>query len=163
MIIAPENFRDEELAEPKAIFENAGITVTVASRNCETARGMLGATADVDKDIADVNVADYDAVVFVGGTGATVYFNDPTAHQIAKDAASQGKVLAAICFSPSTLANAGVLEGKKATVFSSEADNLKAKGAEYTGADVEQDGKIITGNGPGAATKFGKTILNALE
>jgi putative intracellular protease/amidase len=35
-----------------------------------------------------------------------------------------------------------------------------AKGQIWT---VEQDGLIITGNGPSAAEKFGKTIVKALE
>jgi protease I len=61
-----------------------------------------------------------------------------------------------------TLANAGVLSGRRATVFSSEAGKLKAKGAEYTGAKVERDGKIITGSGPEAAEEFGRAIVKAL-
>lgn len=42
-------------------------------------------------------------------------------------------------------------------------DNITAKGAIATGKDVERDGNIITGNGPGAAIKFGETIPSALS
>ncbi|MBW2964621.1 DJ-1/PfpI family protein [Candidatus Woesearchaeota archaeon] len=162
MVIAPEGFRDEEYQEPRAVFEAAGINVTVASKGVTTAKGKLGATAKVDLDISEVNPDDYDAIVFVGGPGATVYFNDTTAHKLANRFYSAGKVTAAICIGPSILANAGVLRSHKATAFESEAENIAAKSAGYTGQPVTTDGKIVTGNGPAAAEEFGKAVLKAL-
>lgn len=61
-----------------------------------------------------------------------------------------------------TLANAGILSGKKATVFTSEEGKLKDKGAECTGRSVERDGSLITANGPKAAREFGNAIAQAL-
>jgi len=63
--------------------------------------------------ISKINIDNYDAVVFVGGGGATEYFNDSIAHKIVKESIAKGKVLAAICIAPNILANAGVLKGKK--------------------------------------------------
>jgi protease I len=163
MIIAPVNFRDEEFLEPKAVFEKNRMIITIASKGVKTAKGMLGATAEVDKDMTAVNVDEYDAVVFVGGTGASVYFEDSTALTIAKEAYEKGKIVAAICIAPSILANAGILSGKKATCFSSESSNLETQGATYTGSDLEVDGKIITASGPAAASKFGMAIAEALS
>ncbi len=163
MVVAPANFRDEECLEPKKIFESKGMNVTIASKNVSKAKGSLGASVNVNLDISKVNVSNYDAVVFVGGPGATVYFNDTAAQKIAKDAVKQGKILGAICIAPAILANAGVLEGKNATVFPSENSTLKAKGANYTGADVTVDGRIITANGPAAAKKFGNAVADALR
>lgn len=162
MIIAHRDFRDEEYKEPRRIFEAKGATVRVASSSLEVAKGMLGAEVKPDLLLKDIVVGDYDAIVFVGGSGAQEYWNDPVAHAIAQEAVAQGKVLAAICIAPATLAKAGVLQGKKATVFSSEAGTLKACGANYTGASVERDGLIITANGPQAATKFAEEIAKAL-
>lgn len=162
MVIAPTNFRDEELAEPKKIFEEAGAQVTIASKGVSEARGMFGATASVDKDISEVSVGDFDALVFVGGSGTSVYFEDEAALRLAREAAEQGKVVGAICIAPSILANAGVLSGKRATVFSSEAGNFQSKGAQYTSESVVQDGNIITGDGPQAARDFGKKVAEAL-
>lgn len=163
MIIAPDGFRDEEYFEPKKVFEDAGVEVVTASKGVSVAKGKLGATANVDMDISEVEVSDYDAIVFIGGPGTTIYFEDADAHRIAKDAESAEKIVATICIAPSILANAGVLEGKKATVFSSESENVNSKSAGYTGNPVEVDGKIVTGNGPGAATEFGKVIVNLLN
>ena len=162
MIIAHRNFRDEELERPKGILEKKKIEVIIASSSKDTAIGMFGATAQPDILIGELKVVDYHAIIFVGGSGASEYWNDPTAHEIAKEAVKQGKILCAICIAPVTLANAGVLEGKKATVWPSEIDKLKKKGALYTGKKVEIDGKIITASGPEAAEEFGKAILKAL-
>lgn len=162
MIIAPNNFRDEELLEPKKVLEGYGTKVTIASQGVSEAKGALGATVPVDKDISEVNVDNYDAVIFVGGQGSSVYFSNSRALEIAKESYSKGKITSAICIAPSILANAGILEGKRATVFSSESSNLEEKGATYTDEDVTQDGKIITASGPQAAKEFGETIAREL-
>lgn len=162
MIIAPENFRDEELLEPKDVLENAGVEVTIASKDSDSATGMLGAMVGVDMDYKDIKVEDYDGIVFVGGSGASIYFDDLKAHSLAKEFFEQGKVVSAICIAPSTLAHAGLLKGRKATCFASQEEDLKSFGAEYTGEPVTTDGKIVTASGPTAATEFGQAILQNL-
>jgi protease I len=162
MIIAPRDFRDEELFDVRSALEAAGATVSVACTSLGEATGMLGGKAKPDMLVADLDVADFDAVIFVGGGGARVYWDDPTAHHIASLTDKYGKVLGAICIAPVTLAKAGVLDSRKATVWSSEKGQLEAMGAEYTGADVEVDGEIITGNGPKASKKFAEAIVKAL-
>ncbi len=162
MVIARKDFQDEELFVPKRIIEQAGGKVVVASSSLNEAKGMLGGTCKPDILVKNVNVGDFDAVVFVGGTGASEYWNDSKAFAVAKSTAEKGKLLCAICIAPVTLANAGLLDGKKATVWESEADRLKAKGAKYTGAAVEVDGNLITANGPESAAKFGAAIVRAL-
>jgi len=158
MIVAPKNFRDEELLESRKVLEEEGALITVASKGTTEATGVLGAKVAVDEELSAVSAADFDATIFVGGSGAEIYFDDSLAQELARDAFVQGKVLGAICIAPSILANAGVLEGKKATAFPSEAENLKAHGASYTGEDVTRDGKIITASGPQAATAFGRKV-----
>ncbi len=104
MVIASRDFRDEEYARPREILESAGYTVIVASRSRETARGMLGMRVQPDLLLSEACAADYDAVVFVGGSGAQTYWDDPEAHRLAREAASGGKVVAAICIAPVILA-----------------------------------------------------------
>jgi protease I len=162
MIIAPRNFRDEELFDTKEELESYGNSVFIASTKTDTATGMLGGTVKPDTTIDNVNVDDYDAVVFVGGSGSSIYFNNQKAHEIARDASDKGKVIGAICIAPSTIANAGLLKGKKATSFPSEERNLRSKGANYTGKPVEKDGNIITADGPRSARNFGRMIAESL-
>lgn len=160
-IIAPDNFRDEELTEPKAVLEKAGTEITIASSTGQPAKGMLGTIVTPDKNFYDVNAEDYDAIVFIGGSGASVYFNNSQALRLAKEFYSSGKIVCAICIAPSILANAGILADKKATAWPSERNNINAVGI-YTGSAVEQDGNIITAKGPEAAKQFGQAIAKAL-
>jgi len=163
MIIASKDFRDEELLEPKRILEENGVRVVIASSSLSEARGMLGARVKPDILITDVNSKDYDAVIFVGGSGSSEYWDSPVAHRILREANNQGKIIGSICIAPVTLANAGILKGKRATCWSSEGSKLREKGAIYTGKDLEVDGNIITCAGPSAAKKFGEEILKSLK
>lgn len=161
IIIAPDNFNDREYSSPREILEKEGAEITVASSNGQPARGMHGSIVRPDKNFYDVNSKDYNAIIFVGGSGSSVYFNNQRALGLAREFYKQGKIVAAICIAPSILANAGILNGKKATSFPSERNNINTVGA-YTGSKVEVDGKIITGYGPDAAADFGHKILEAL-
>jgi len=163
MLIAQNNFRDEELLKPKEVLEKNGVIVTVASSSLKESTGMLGAKVKPDILFTNINVADYDAVIFVGGSGASEYWDNPTAHKIANEANNAKKIVGAICIAPVTLAKAGLLKDKKATTFSSTINDIKSAGAKYTGAEVEIDGNIITASGPAAAQKFGETIVKALN
>jgi protease I len=82
---------------------------------------------------------------------------------LARDFYDSGKIVAAICLAPAILAKAGLLSGVKATCTPDEEENLVAGGAEYTGAPVEVDGKIVTGSGPDAARRFGEKIVELLK
>ena len=161
MIIAPENFRDEELLHTKEELERAKASVTIASTKTTSARGMLGATVKPDIKLEQVRVDDYDAVIFVGGSGSVVYFNDSRALSIAREAFDKGKKTCAICYAPVILANAGVLKGRRATVCD-YVEMLEAGGATYTGRPVEVDGNIVTANGPKAARDFGRIVAKEL-
>lgn len=165
-IVAQEGYQPLEYATLKKILEKAGVEVVTASKKVGVCKDKMGGSTQATIAIGDVNVANYDAVVFIGGPGATVYQQDSKAHQIAQEAVKQDKILAAICLAPTILAYAGVLEGKKATVWDSGGQQkaiLEKNSATYTGQAVTVDGKIVTANGPGAAEEFGKKILGLLK
>ena len=162
MVVAKNGFRDEECNEPRQILENAVVSITVASSSVGTCTGMLGMRVKAEVAISDVKPSDYDAVIFVGGAGSSEFWNNGTAHSIAKQMFQDDKLVTAICIAPVTLANAGLLQNKKATVWSSEVNSIKQKGAVYTGASVECDGNIITGSGPTTAHEFGTKLLAEL-
>jgi len=164
-IIAQKDFRDEELTQPRAILEEAGHKVRVASPTGETATGMLGLTVRPDLAVKEANLDDYDMVVVVGGTGSPELANYPEVLNLISSAYDAGKPIGAICLGPMVLAKAGVLRGKRATV-SSSAESLTALaegGAVVTYDPVARDGNIITANGPGAATAFGNELARVLK
>jgi protease I len=162
MIVAQENFRDEELLQPKEILEKNGIEVKIASTTLEEIKGMLGAKVRPDILLSNLDYRKFDAVIFIGGNGASQYWDDPLAHELARLALNNNKVVAAICIAPVTLGRAGLLKGRRATVWNSEAKQLQALGANYTARPVEKDANIITAAGPFAAREFGEEISRAL-
>jgi len=158
MVVAPTMFRDEEYAHPKEVFESRGAVVHTASVSPGTAVGRFGLTTTAEVSVADADPAGYDAVVFVGGAGAEVFFDDPDAHDLAKRAYDLGKVVAAICVAPSILAHAGLLNGRRATSFPDREADLTAYGAAWTGQRVTIDAPFVTANGPDAAYEFGEAV-----
>ena len=167
MIIAFSDFRDEELFIPRSIFSGQGAEVKIASVKTGQALGTYGGVANVDILLHDFNPSQFDAVIFAGGAGAHGYIEDENCWRIVKETLSQGKVLGAICIAPAILARAGVLKGKKATVWSSNMDKsvvkiLKQEGVYYETAPVVVDENIITADGPSAARKFGEAVVRVL-
>ena len=162
-VIAPDKFRDEELFDTKAELDKTGIETHIASLKKEEITGMLDGKVTPSLLLSEVKVEDFDAIIFVGGSGSSVYFDNAKALNLAKEFNAAGKTVAAICIAPSILANAGLLEGKQATAFEDQKGNLKAKGATFTGNAVTVDGSIITANGPQAAKEFGQAIAQALK
>ena len=158
LIIAHQNFRDEEYFDTKKEIEAAGLTTQTASTSMDTAKGTLGGTTRPDLLLKNANIEDYDGIAFIGGAGSAIYWNDDIALELAKKTSSKGKVLAAICIAPVTLAKAGLLKGKKFNAWESEIENIKSMGGIHSAHPVVVDGKIVTGNGPKAAPYFGKKI-----
>ncbi len=165
-IIAPEKFRDEELFVPKAAFEKAGYQTVLASTRIGTASGMLGGFAIATCPISDLRAADLAALVIVGGAGShTHLWGHEGLHSLAREMAAAGKPVAAICISPAVLARAGILKGRKATVFKDPASiaELQKGQAICEPRSCVVDGNIITASGPEAAAEFADEILRLLK
>lgn len=167
MIIAFNNFKDEEYLGTKEELKKGGIEIEVVSNSIGIAKGVGGTKVEIKKTIKELNIDDYDGIVFIGGSGALENLDNSDSYRIAKETISKNKILAAICISPVILAKSGVLNGKKATVWSSILDKspikeLEKNGAIYLDQPVVVDGKIITGNGPKAAHQFGETIVQEI-
>jgi len=163
MVIAEDQFRDEELLQPKEMFVKSGLYVSIASTTTGKVKGMLGAQVVPDMLLRDISAVDFDVILFVGGMGASQYWNDPAAHQLIVEANNSNRIVAAICIAPVVLARSGILKGKRATVYPAQSGELTAAGADYTGRSVEVDGNIITASGPEAAGEFAQAILDALN
>ena len=169
LIIAQAGFRDEELFYTKEELEKNNIEADVASITTETAKGMLGKTCKPDLAVKDVNVDDYDAIIVIGGSGSPQLASHPEVISLLKAAQEKKKLIAAICLGPMVLAKAGILRGKRATVWNSPAfqqsiQALEAGGAKYVSTEkVVHAENIITAFGPDQAREFGKAIAGKLE
>lgn len=168
-IIAKEGFREEEFFVPAEILRKADHQILVASDGNpgETAIGADGGEAKIYFNFNEIDPRDFDLIVFVGGPGALKHLDNETSYKIAKKTVAEGGKLAAICIAPTILAKAGVLAGKRATVWTSSLnkksiDVLKENSAIYVDEPVVVD-EIITANSPEAAEEFGNALLKILE
>ena len=167
MVIAFNDFRDEEYFLPKETLEKAGAEVTTISNGSGMAKGAAGNQTQIDYLIDQFEVENYQAIVFIGGSGCLRNLDNQVSYKIANEAVHQNKLLAAICISPVILAKAGVVKGRKANVWSNAVDKsavktLKENGVIYQDEEVVIDGKIITANGPIATQKFRQAIIKTL-
>ncbi len=161
IVIAKNGFQDHELQGTREALLEAGFHVILASTRTGECVGKFGSVEEAVIAMKDVDVANYDRVAFIGGPGAAPLADDLDAQRLAQDVFKAEKPLGAICIAPTILAKAGVLSGKRATVWGSEGRQIKILedgGAEYTGEAVTVDGLLVTGNGPEAAEEFGQTF-----
>jgi protease I len=166
MVLAPRDFTDQEYSIARAVFDQAGAVVTVASTARGTAVGHDGTKVPVQVTTGELGAQRFDAIVVVGGTGAlTFLLNDPPLLSLLRAAASSGKTVAAICVAPAVLARAGVLRNLRATCYADERviTILERNGAEYHAGSVIVSGRIVTANGPEAAKEFASRVLEVLR
>jgi protease I len=166
-VVAFSNFRDEEYFLPKEILELAGFKIKTASNKIGVAIGSDGGEAKIDFLVSEIKPADFDVVIFIGGSGCLKSLDNEISYDLINRTILAEKILAAICISPIILAKAGVLKGKKATVWTSPMDKsaieiLEHNKAIYRKEPVVIDEKIITASGPSAAEEFSQAIIKVL-
>lgn len=168
LVVAQHGFQDKEFSDTKEALRSKGFKCDVAAKTLNKASGKSGLEIMPDLTIEDAleSLDMYAGVVFIGGPGATAYFDDKSALELSKLTFEKGKIIAAICIAPMILAKAGILKYKYATVWDSDNKQsayFKQHSIKYTGEDVTVDENIVTGNGPDAAKKFGEKIAEILE
>lgn len=166
MVISERGFRDEEFAEPYSLFKSANHDVTVASTGPGEAVGKLGMRVKPDTTIDKVDPGAYNAVVVAGGpTTPTYIWGNRHVQKALQETYSKDGVAAAICLAPVVLARASLVSGKRCTVYPTDESisEMKKGGCTLVKDHVVVDGRIITADGPAAASEFGKAVLKALQ
>lgn len=132
IVIANQDFFYREYADPREELERAGIRVTVAAGERRASRphqnsgeGPDGGVVMPDLALSNVRMADYDAVLFSGGWGSSMYqyafsgrYDNPVyngnaaakreANRIVNESLAAGKFTCALCNAVSVLAWARV-------------------------------------------------------
>lgn len=164
LIIAKTGFQDLELQGTRDGLRAAGFTVELASSVKGPCTGKFGSTENAQYGFEEIDLGAYDRIAFIGGPGAEALSDAASAQHLARSVVQAQKPLGAICIAPTILAKAGVLKGKKATVWDdgkgTQIDLLERSGAEFAGSPVVVDGLIVTANGPEAAEEFGKIFAS---
>ncbi|MDD4931010.1 MAG: DJ-1/PfpI family protein [Candidatus Colwellbacteria bacterium] len=167
IVVAHKDFRDEEYFITREILVSSGISVDTASFDISPAVGIRGGKVDVDVLISNARADDYDALVLIGGRGISSYLDHAALNELVRSFVVAEKLVAAICAAPIILARAGVLTGKKATVWHTP-DNmaypeiLSASDAVFVDEEVVIDGRIITASYPEASNRFAESVVSMI-
>ncbi|GAA2506686.1 helix-turn-helix domain-containing protein [Streptomyces longisporus] len=173
-VIAPSPVSMFNLAIPELLFGK----VEVAGRPgydvviCAAEPGPVPTSGGLDLYVRDglEAVREADTVV-VAGTGAP-YEPDPRIVAAVREAADAGKRIASLCTGAFQLAEAGLLQGRKATTYWAHAEELRRR---YPQVDLQgdvlyvQDGPYVTASGYAAGidlclhvirTDYGAAVAN---
>ncbi len=96
---------------------------------------------------AEINPADYDALVIPGGRAPEYLRLNPAVLDMVKAFFADNRPVAAICHGAQLLAAAGVLEGRKCSAYPACAPEVSLAGGTFVDLEVTQattDGKLVT-------------------
>lgn len=162
VIILAEGFEEMEAVIPIDLLRRSGVEVTVAGLNDLIVKGSRGIMIQTDC-LLEAHAEHADALILPGGgKGAENLAMSEKVKKIILEMHSQGRIIAAICASPSVvLSPLGILSQKKATCFP-ECAELFEKDISYCDKSVVVDGNIITSKAAGTAFEFALTLVRAL-
>jgi protease I len=96
---------------------------------------------------ADINEADYDALVIPGGRAPEYIRLNERVLEIVRHFDAENKPLAAICHGAQVLAAAGVLDGRSCSAYPACGPDVTRAGGEYMDipvTDAHTDGNLVT-------------------
>lgn len=161
--LAP-GFEDLEATTIVDLLRRADIEVITAGLQPGLVQGARGVRVQPDTHLDAVLERDFDMIALPGGMpGAENLKNDPRIQALLKRLSGAGKYTAAICAAPIALAQAGLLDGRRATSYPGFVDRLKSPGATYLTDPVVVDGRVVTSRGPGTAMDFALTLVELLK
>lgn len=146
------------------ILRRADIEVLTAGLDASPVTASRGVRLLPDTTLDEALAAtEFDMVVLPGGLpGADHLGNDVRIREFLQKMADSGKFVGAICAAPRVLAEAGILDGKRATAYPGFIDTAAHPKVRYTGSAVERDGAVVTSRGPGTAMDFALTLVEML-
>src|SRR5262245_12516053 len=163
-ILVENLYQEMELWVPYYRFKEEGAEVkVVGAGGAKSYTSKHGYPVTVDVQAEQVRAVEFDAVVVPGGYAPDMMRRHPAMVGLVREAAQQGKIVAAICHAGWMLVSAGIVNGRRATSFFSIKDDLVAAGAKWEDAEVVVDGNLITSRKPDDLPAFCRAIVQALS
>jgi len=164
-MLVEDEFEDYELTGPIEALRAAGITVVVvgpaAGGTYKGKRGDAVIVADISAGAA--RIKDFDAVVIPGGHAPDRMRMRHAMVDLARDAMTAGKPVAAICHGPQLLISANALKGRTLTCWPSIAIDVKNAGGLYCDRSVLEDGVLVTARKSDDVSAFAQAVARAIE
>lgn len=160
-VFLADGFEEMEAVIPIDLLRRAGITVKTVGVGSSTPTGSHGMTimADIAEDVFLPDKGTK-AIVLPGGAGVANLERSEMVKRAIRLASEKDITLAAICGAPAILAEAGLLRGKRATVFPSQAKEL---GASYTSEPVVYDEPFLTAKSAAYAIDFSLKLIEIVK
>jgi protease I len=155
LIFIPERyFPEQTLTEMMRLFEFNNVRVDLVSTTFGPLKGDLGAEITADFVINDVDVNNYDAVVFIGSTLVSRAVRTNTAlDNFVLRAFDGGGIIASYGKGVEILARSGLLRGGvDVTGDATSRRIVNQSGGDYIDSSIVIDGRIITSKGQRNAT-----------
>ena len=163
IFLPKKGFNEEEYNIVRARLLKARKQVFITSDDHSVCSGSKGMKVKSDTSFLNVNVNNFSSLILIGGSGSRNYWKNESLHKIIKKFFEAKKVIAAICSSPVILANAGILQDKKATCFSEDKMALINAGIDYQDRNVVVDGNVVTADGVHSALQFSEAVLHLIK
>ncbi|WP_334055940.1 type 1 glutamine amidotransferase domain-containing protein [Polaribacter sp. P097] len=166
-ILATNGFEESELREPKKALLEAGADVDIVSLESGEIKswndGDWSESYKVDKTLSEVSQEDYNALVLPGGViNPDLLRREESAIDFIRSFFKNHKPVAAICHAPWLLAEAGVLEGREVTSFSSIKTDIINAGAIWSDKEVVVDAGLVTSRNPDDLPAFNAKIVEEI-
>lgn len=166
-VVIANGFEQAEMTAISRILAQSGHHVQVVSPKKHAVRGWdnthWGADLPVDVAAIDAEAQDFAAVVIPGGVlSADTLRADHDIVRLARDAAVQGKPVAALGHAAWVLVEAGLAKDRRLTGAPSLRSDVVNAGAEWTELPASEDGKVITGQHGHDTEAFAGLVLAAL-
>jgi protease I len=162
-ILAENMYQEMELWVPYYRLREEGAEVKViGAGGAKSYTSKHGYPVPVDAQAESVSALEFDAVVVPGGYAPDLMRRHEAMVRLVREAAAQGRVVAAICHAGWMLVSAGIVKGRRATSFFSIKDDLVAAGAHWVDEEVVVDGTLITSRRPDDLPAFCRAIVTAL-
>ena len=145
------------------LLTRAGFNVVTAGLDDKPVVASRGITLIPYTTMDKVMEQSFDIMVLPGGLPGADHLRDhPQVQEKLKRMAADRKYIGAICAAPKALAQAGLLDNKKATCFPGSLTQTPVKNLKYSEDTVVIDGNIVTSRGPGTAMDFSLTLIELL-
>lgn len=167
-ILATHGFEESELKSPKDHLEKQGWTVHIVSTETDTIKAWAktdwGKEYEVDKQVNQVSVSDYDALVLPGGVlNPDKLRTNMEVISFVQEFFSQQKPVAAICHGPQVLINAEVVNGRTLTSVAAVRMDLENAGARWVDEEVVVDAGLVTSRTPQDLPAFNKKLVEEIR
>lgn len=129
-------------------------------------RATFGFSVIPQAHVSDLDLDDFDALAIPGGFAGAGYYDEALSEpflDVIRSFAARDRPVASVCVASLALGAAGVINGRRATIYhqagGKRKQELEEYGAQFVDQAVVQDGRLISSTGPGTAIEVALRLL----